>query len=166
MGLSNLIFPKKKWKEKEISKFAKAFEEIRKNERDCRVTLRRYSFRKPVKRQVLVSKLDWFLFLILKKRNKRTICNNTNNKHHYINKNMSRIRFQRKFTFPTRSARRELINKQWLEICMGRRSRLTGMMRSDMFLFLQNIVTIIIFKIFCFGQALERKRELQHIKLE
>jgi len=27
----------------------KAFEEIRKNERDCRVTLRRYSFRKPVK---------------------------------------------------------------------------------------------------------------------
>ncbi len=49
MGLSNLIFPKKKWKEKEISKFVKAFEEIRKNERDCRVTLRRYSFRKPVK---------------------------------------------------------------------------------------------------------------------
>jgi hypothetical protein len=30
-----------------ISKLAKAFEEIRKNERDCRVTLKIYSFRKP-----------------------------------------------------------------------------------------------------------------------
>ncbi len=29
-----------------ISKFEKAFEEIRKNESDCRETLRRYSFRK------------------------------------------------------------------------------------------------------------------------
>jgi hypothetical protein len=29
------------------SKFEKTFEEIRKNERDCKETLRRYSFRKP-----------------------------------------------------------------------------------------------------------------------
>jgi hypothetical protein len=49
---------------------------------------------------------------------------------------------------------------------MGRRSRLTRMMRSDMFLLLQNIVTITISKIFCFGQALERKRELEQIELE
>jgi hypothetical protein len=30
-----------------ISKFEIAFEEIRKNEKDCKETLRRYSFRKP-----------------------------------------------------------------------------------------------------------------------
>jgi hypothetical protein len=39
-----------------------------------------------------------------------------NNKCHYIKKSMSRIKFQRKFTFPIRSAQRESIGKQWLKI--------------------------------------------------
>ncbi len=71
-----------------------------------------------------MSKSIQLLFLILKKRSRRTICNNINSKCHYINRSLSRIWFQRKFTFPTRSAWRESINKQWLEIHVWRRCKL------------------------------------------
>jgi hypothetical protein len=40
------------------------------------------------------------------------------------------------------------------------------MIRSDMFLFLHNRVTIIILRIFYFGQALEMKREHGQIELD
>jgi hypothetical protein len=71
-----------------------------------------------------------------------------------------------KFKFPTKSARRESIDKQWLEICVGRKCRLIRMMKLDISLFLHNRVIITILRFFYFGQALERKREPGQIELD
>ncbi len=78
-------------------------------------------FKNPKERLVLVSKSVPFPFLILKKRSRRTIWNR-DKKRHYINRSLLRIRFQRKSTFPTRSAWKEQIAKQWLWIYLGRNS--------------------------------------------
>jgi hypothetical protein len=86
----------------------------------------------PKERQIQVSKSIWFPFLIFKKKNKRMICNK-NKKHRHIKRSLSRSRPQRKSTFPTRSTWREQIDKQWLQICMGRRCKLTKIMRLGIF---------------------------------
>jgi hypothetical protein len=41
-----------------ISKFERAFEVIRKNEKDCKETLRRYNFRKPIKQASSSEQVD------------------------------------------------------------------------------------------------------------
>jgi hypothetical protein len=67
-----------------------------------------------------VSKSVLFLFQILKMITRRTICNNNNN-HHYIKRSIFKNKFQKKFIFPTRSARRKQVDSQWLQICVGRK---------------------------------------------
>jgi len=62
-----------------ISKFERTFEAIRKNKRDYKETLRRYSFKNPKDKQVLVNMVVPFLFQILRKTNRRIIYNNSNN---------------------------------------------------------------------------------------
>jgi hypothetical protein len=41
-----------------ISKFKRAFEAIRKNERDCKETLKRYSFKKPITQASLSEQIN------------------------------------------------------------------------------------------------------------
>jgi len=86
-------------------------------------------------RQVLVSKSIRFPFLTLKKKSRMLMYNKTK-KRHYIKRSLPRNRFQKKSTFRIRSAQKEQIDKQWLQISMGERCRLTRMMRLGTFLLL------------------------------
>jgi hypothetical protein len=92
------------------SKFEKAFEEIRKNNRDCKETLRNYSFKKPRREAGPSEQVDPISIFYMKKRSRRTICNR-NKKSYYIKKSLPRIRLQKKSTFVIRSAQREQIDK-------------------------------------------------------
>jgi hypothetical protein len=69
-----------------LSKFEKAFEPIRKNDRVCNETLKRYSFRKPKREEGTSEQVD------LKRRRRGTICNNIK-KHHHNKRILPRSRF-------------------------------------------------------------------------
>ncbi len=93
-----------------ISRFERAFEAIRKNERDYKETLRRYSFRKP-KRQVGFSEQVGLIFISnFEEDQHRPICNNNNNCH-YIKRSTLESIFQKELIFPIRSTQRKQVNK-------------------------------------------------------
>jgi hypothetical protein len=71
------------------------------------------------------------------------ICNR-NKKHHYNKRSLLKSKFRKKSIFPIRSAQREEVGKKWLHIYVGRRCKLTRMMRLGIFLLLQGRVIIII----------------------
>jgi hypothetical protein len=79
----------------------------------------------------------------MRKTTRRMICNNNNN-HHYIKKNMLRNKLQKELIFPTKSSQREQVDKQWLQIYMGRKCILFRMIRLFMSLLQQNIAIMAI----------------------
>jgi len=81
-----------------------------------------------------VSKLVPFLFQILRKTSKRTIRNNINN-HHYIKRSILKSRFYKELIFPIKNAQGEQVDKQWLQICVGKKCVFIKMMRLGMPLF-------------------------------
>jgi hypothetical protein len=93
-----------------LSKVEKSFEAIRKNDKDYKKTLKRDSFRKPIKKASTSEQVGPISISNSKRRSIRMICNNIK-KHHHNNKILPRSRFQRNSTFQTRSATRKEISK-------------------------------------------------------
>jgi hypothetical protein len=79
----------------------------------------------------------------MRKTTRRMICNNNNNQH-YIKKSILGNKLQREFIFPTKSSQREQVDKQWLQIYMGRKYTLFRMIRLFMSLLQQSIATMAI----------------------
>ncbi len=98
-----------------------------------------------------------FLFQIRRKTNRKMICNNNNNRH-YIKRSIPKSRFQRKSIFPIRNTWREQVDKQWLQIYMGRKCVFIRMQRLRMYILQHSRVTIAIWKIFWFGQVWREKK--------
>jgi hypothetical protein len=98
-----------------------------------------------------------FLFQIRRKTNRKMICNNNNNRH-YIKRSIPKSRFQRKSIFPIRNTWREQVDKQWLQIYMGRKCVFIRMQRLRMYILQHSRVTITIWKIFWFGQVWREKK--------
>ncbi len=86
-----------------ISKFERIFEKIRKNEKDCQETLKRYSFRKPKRHASSSEQVGPISISYSKEDHKK---DNNNNNHHYIKRIILMNKFQKKFIFPTRSTQR------------------------------------------------------------
>ncbi len=81
-----------------LSKFEKSFEVIRKNDKDCKETLKRHSFRKPKRKASTSEQVGLISISNFERRSRRTICNNIK-KHHHNNKSLPKSRFQIKSTF-------------------------------------------------------------------
>jgi hypothetical protein len=79
----------------------RAFEAIRKNERDYKETLKRYNFRKPRREANPSEQVGPISISNFEESCEKMICNK-NNKCHYIKRNLFRNRFQKMSKFPTR----------------------------------------------------------------
>ncbi len=70
-----------------IFKFEKAFEAIRKNERDCKQTLKSYNFRKPKRKASPNEQVGPIYIFDFKEEKHKDDCNK-NKKHHHVKKSL------------------------------------------------------------------------------